>query len=267
MRFHGSEMRELGCGKLVVVAAALEHEDAFALATAFGLAIDLRPESPEVIDGRKQRHGDHEPDGRHGDHVHRENVAADRSPVVPAVREDDSDDGDDLHDHLEFAYVGGLDREAFLCGDRAQAGDEEFTSDDDDGDPGGDDLGRVLHERDVGSGDQELVGQGVEQHAESRDLLTFAGEVAVESVGDRGEDEHSRCQQFLLTVAAIEDMARQDPDEQRHGENACRRDGIWQVHQPKYAPTDEEEQNDNFDFRFQIFDGKPLPFEDSETGV
>ena len=224
-------MRELGRGKLIVVAAALQHEDALPLSAALGLTIDLLPKSPEVIKRREQRDGDHEPDGSHGDHVYGEDVSAERSPVIPTMGEDDGDDRDDLDDHLEFADVGGLDGEALLRGDRAKSGDKELASDDDDGDPGGDDLGRVLHERDVGSGDEELVGQGVQQHAKRGDLLAPAGKIAVESVGDRGEDEDERCQQFLLAVGAIEDAARQDPDEQGYGENAGRRDGIWQVHQ------------------------------------
>ena len=69
------------------------------------------------------------------------------------MREDGGYYGDDLDDHLVLAYVGGIDGEAFGGGDGAQAGDEEFPSDDDDGDPGRHDARGVGDQNDVGRGD------------------------------------------------------------------------------------------------------------------
>src|SRR3954467_5723275 len=106
-------MRELGCGRLVVAAATLEHKDAATFATLLGLPIDLLPEYPKINERGEQRYGHHEPDGRDGNDMDWEDVSAYWAPIVPTVREDNGDDRDDLDDHLEFANVRGLNGEAF----------------------------------------------------------------------------------------------------------------------------------------------------------
>ena len=146
--------------------------------------------------------------------------------------EDGGDDGDDLDDGFELADLGGLDGEAFGGGDGAEAGDEELAADDEDGDPGGHDARVVGDQEDEGGGDHELVGEGVEQHAEGGDLAAAAGEVAVQAVGDGGEDEEGGGEDLLLAVAgrARGNVRREDPDQQRDAGDAAQRDGVGQVH-------------------------------------
>ncbi len=62
--------------------------------------------------------------------------AGEPEPVVPTMREDGCDDGDDLDDGFELADLAGFNGEAFRGGDGAEAGDEELAADDEDGDPG-----------------------------------------------------------------------------------------------------------------------------------
>ena len=134
-----------------------------------------------------------------GDPVHRENVRAYR-PFLPAMVEDDGDHGNNLHQHLEFAQVAGLDGEAFRGGDGAQPTDQKFARDNDHRDPGRDQAGVELNQRDEGGGDEELVGQGIEQDAHGRDLVAAAGEISVDAVGDGGGNKQSGGQQFLLAA-------------------------------------------------------------------
>ena len=61
--------------------------------------------------------------------------------------------------------------------------------------------GVVGDEDDVGGGDHELVGEGVEEHAHGGDLVAAAGEIAVEAVGDAGEDEDDAGDDLLLAAA------------------------------------------------------------------
>ncbi len=67
--------------------------------------------------------------------------------------------------------------------------------------------------------------------------MAAAGEVAVETVGDAGEDEDDAGDDLLLAAAeaggavALEGKdGREDPDEQRNAGNTAHRDGVGQVH-------------------------------------
>ena len=94
---------------------------------------------------------------------------------------------------------------------------------------------------DVGGGDHQLVGERVEQHAQRRDLVAAAREVAVEAVGDGREDEDARRRCSSCSPPARPWRAhgspgkrgRQNPDQQRHGGDAADRDGVGQVHGPQ----------------------------------
>ena len=48
-----------------------------------------------------------------------------------------------------------------------------------------------LHQGDEGGGDQQLVGDGIQQHPDGRHLGAPACQVAVDGVGQRGGDEDS----------------------------------------------------------------------------
>jgi hypothetical protein len=221
------------------------EDEAAAFAALVGGVVDLLPEADEVVDGGDDGDDGHPVDGRYGDEVDADDVAAAQAgkpvPVVPAVGEDGGDDGDDLDDGLEFADLAGFDGEAFGCGDRAEAGDEELAAYDEDGDPGGDDAGVVGNEDNVGRGDHELVGEGVEEHAHGGDLVAAAGEVAVKAVSDAGEDEDEAGDDLLLAAAEAGgavtlpgEGGREDPDEQRNACNTAHRDGVGQVHGPGF---------------------------------
>jgi hypothetical protein len=218
------------------------EDGAAAGAGALAGVVDLFPEAYEVVGGRDDGDDGHPVDGGDGDEVDADDVAAveagEPEPVVPAVGEDGSDDGDDLDDGLELADLAGFDGEALGGGDGAEAGDEELAADDEHGDPGRDDAGVVGDQDDVGGGDQELVGEGVEEHADGGDLLASAGEIAVEAVGDAGEDEDGGGDELLLATAKADgsvpagerERRREHPDEKGYTGDAAHRDGVGQIH-------------------------------------
>src|SRR3954470_1047685 len=94
---------------------ATAQDEGAALAPFLHRPGDLRPERHEIIDGGPQREHHHDPDGDLRDPVDGQDEAAEL-PVRPAAVEDGGDDGDDLHHHLEFAEVAGLDGEALRRG-------------------------------------------------------------------------------------------------------------------------------------------------------
>ncbi len=145
---------------------------------AAGGTVNAIPEGDEVIDGGEQGNDQHEPDGHAGDEVNSDDES-EEVPLVPAVRENGSDDGDNLQDHLQFAEVAGLNGEAFGGGNTAKSGDEEFASQDQNHDPGGHEIGREADEEDESGGDEEFVGHGVEKDSHAADLSVLAGEVTV----------------------------------------------------------------------------------------
>src|SRR4051812_11150687 len=127
----------LDCGSVTLAAFAAEHED-LATPLAANAAVDLSPEGDEVVHCGVERDEHHEPDGTARDHIDGQHqrdaelVKVEHRPVVGDQRRDHSDD---LHDHLEFAPVAGLDGEALRGRDRAQSADQELASDHDYCDP------------------------------------------------------------------------------------------------------------------------------------
>jgi hypothetical protein len=218
------------------------EDKAATLAALVRGVVDLLPERDEVVDSGDDGDDGHPVDGGDGDEMDANDIAAPQTgkpvPVVPAVGEDGGDDGDDLDDRFELADLAGFNGEAFGGRDAAKARDEELAANDQDGDPWLDDAGVVVDEDDVGGGNHELVGEGIEEDAHGGDLMASAREIAVESVGDAGEDEDDAGDDLLLapaeasgTVAAGEGKGRrEDPDEQRNAGNTAHRDGVGQVH-------------------------------------
>jgi len=103
--------------------------------------------------------------------------------------EHEIEDGDDLPEHFVFAEFFGGEHDVLADGDLADAGDEELAREDDDGDPGGEHA--VFDEDDEGGGDENFIGEGIEEFAEIGDEVALPGDGAVEVVGDGGggEDE------------------------------------------------------------------------------
>jgi hypothetical protein len=217
------------------------EDGAAAGAGALAGVVDLVPEADKVVDSRDDGDDGHPVDGGDGDEVDADDVASPQTwepqPVVPAVGEDSGDDRDDLDDSLELAELAGFDGEALGGGDGAETGDQELAANDQDGDPGGNDAGVIRDQDDVGGGDQELVGEGVEEHADGGDLFAAAGEIAVEAVGDAGEDEDGGGDELLLATAKADgavasgerESRREHPDEDRDACYAAHRDGVGQV--------------------------------------
>lgn len=145
--------------------------------------------------------------------------------------QDGGDDGYYLDDCFEFAEVAGLDGKALAGGDGAEAADEEFAADDEDGDPGLHHVGIVGHEEDEGGRDHELVGKGVKEHAQGGDLAATTGEESVETVGDRSGDEESGRDEFLLAMSTLEGKARgESPYQERDACDSGERYGVGKVH-------------------------------------
>ena len=85
--------------------------------------------------------------------------------------------------------------------------------------------------QDEGGGDHELVGEGVEEHAEGGDLAAAAGEEAVQAVGDRGGDKDGGGDQLLFAVSALPGEAGgEGPDQQWNACDAGERYGVGQIH-------------------------------------
>jgi hypothetical protein len=92
-------------------------------------------------------------------------------------------------------------------------------------------AGIELHQRDEGGGDQQLVGERIEQHAHGGDLAAFAREIAVNAVGDGSQDENGRSQDFSLAGLLIgEARSAKNPDEQRDRGDAGERDVVGKIH-------------------------------------
>src|SRR5579862_2744652 len=88
-------------------------QDEGTAAALYHAPVDLRPEGHKIINRRHQRDTHHEPDREIGDPVDGEDVVAIDWPFLPAMVEDDGDDGNDLHHHLELAEIAGFDGETF----------------------------------------------------------------------------------------------------------------------------------------------------------
>ncbi len=99
-------------------------------------------------------------------------------------------------------------------------GHRQLAPDDHDGDPG---VHHVdLHERDQRRRDEELVGDGVEQGAEPRDLVPAARHAAVEPVGEGGGDEDDGGDQDVDAVGGDQE---DDDERDQHDPDQRQRDG------------------------------------------
>ncbi len=113
--------------------------------------------------------------------------------------DDGGEHAEDLHAHLQLAQIAGLDGEAFGGGNRTQAADQELPANDDDHHPRRHDARIELHQSDEGSGDQQLVGNRIQQHTQRGDLGAPARQVAVDRVRERrGEKDRARQQLALV---------------------------------------------------------------------
>jgi hypothetical protein len=151
------------------------------------------------------------------------------------VVQNDRDHGNNLHEHFHFAEIAGFDGEAFRRGNAAQATDQKLAANDYDGYPCRDQSRIKLHQGDERRRDQQLIGEGVEQHAHGRDLATFARKIAVDSVSDGCRDEECGSQQLLFAVHTVEVTTREHPHQQRDAANPGQRYGVGKIHLQQLA--------------------------------
>src|ERR1017187_9341300 len=148
--------------------------------------VDLLPESNEIVDCRNAGDQNSEIDGCDSDPLDWNDEKAEL-PLIPLVGKDGRDHRHNLDDSLQFAEITGLNGEALRRSDGTQPGDKEFAPDDDDNNPYLFHFGIVGNQGDERTGDHDLVCDGIEQHPHGGDLTSFAGQVAVEAIGDGSE--------------------------------------------------------------------------------
>ncbi len=151
------------------------------------------------------------------------------------------DDGrhhrENLHEHLGFAQLAGLDGEAFRRSNRAQPADQEFAADNNHRHPRRNGARIELHQSNEGGRNQQLVRYRVQQHAHGGDLRALARQVAVDGIGQRCGNEDERGQQFTVTVRRAKTAAGKNPDQHRNAENAGERDVGRKVHKTDWPAT------------------------------
>jgi hypothetical protein len=124
-----------------------------------------------------------------------------------------------------------LNGKALGSGNRAQSAHQKLAANDHYSHPRRDERGIKLHQRDESSGDQQLVGERIEQYAHGGDLAAFAREIAVNTVGNRSQDENHRSQDFSFPgLLARETWSAKNPDEQRDRGDAGERDVVRKIH-------------------------------------
>ena len=79
------------------------------------------------------------------------------------------------------------------------------------------------------AGDEELVGHGVQQHADGGNLMVLAGQVAVQSVGDGRQQEDSVGHPLFDSRGEV--VAGEHPDEHRNTGDAAEGDRVGQIEQ------------------------------------
>jgi len=90
---------------------------------------------------------------------------------------------------LDLAAPAGGDDRTVVGGDHAQAADGKFPRDDDEHQPGRHPA--PADENHHAGRHEQLICQRIEEFAEVADLIVMPGDIAVQEVGDAGDDEHS----------------------------------------------------------------------------
>src|SRR4029077_9799111 len=200
--------------------AGFQHAQFAALLDA---VVDMAPEAQKILRGGHQRADHHQPEQKEGQEIQR---------GMPRSSDEHSY-GAYLENHLGLAEHGRFDGEAFGGGDVAQAKHGEFASDDDDHHPGGNQV--HVHQGNESGGDEELVGDGVEQDAEGGDLQAAAREVAVGPIGRGGEQENGHAENFEVHVKApqldVGAAGQKYDDENGNEKNPQQRECIRKIHQ------------------------------------
>lgn len=153
--------------------------------------------------------------------------------VFRRVRPGQGQQGGDAESQLEggFPFAGRArrDDDAVVLGNLAQACDQEFPADDENGGPDG----AEPHARQVneGGGNGNFVRQGVNELAESGDLVQAAGQVAVQPVRAGRQDEGDQCGQVSPGILVRDaDCCREDD----YQGNPCQGNSVRQVQHTRF---------------------------------
>src|SRR3990172_603101 len=149
---------------------------------ASSVEIDDFPKLQEVVDAgddAKQHRPPQAQESKRGD-------GADTPSGRPVKNQQDH--RRDLGQHLVLSDIARMADDAQGGGDRPQPGDRNLTAHNEDHHPG---RGAAhLHQRDEGSGDEQLVSDRVEQLPKRGDLPSAASDLAVQPIGqDRGKED------------------------------------------------------------------------------
>ena len=144
--------------------------------------------------------------------------------VHPGQRQQAADAEGQLEGRFPFSGGSCGNDDSVVLGDLAQAGDQEFPADDNDGDPEWAQSGG--RQGDESRGDGYFIRQGVNELAEGGDLVQAACQIAVQPVRARGQhkdDQRGRISPGMLGRQA--DDCRED-DHQRDSRQG---NGIRQI--------------------------------------
>ncbi len=89
-----------------------------------------------------------------------------------------------------FSQIVGSEDLSGFDGDLAESGDEEFTADDEGGDPNGADA--FCGKKHEGGADEDFVSEGIEQFTERGDEVHFTRQPAIDEIADGRDDKQNQ---------------------------------------------------------------------------
>jgi len=133
-------------------------------------------------------------------------------------------DRDDLCNHLDFSKFRGRDGKSLIGCDEPQSVDGNFTTDNDAHHPC---LNQIeLHEGNEYQGYQKLVRDRVQKNSQGSHLAALSGDISIEEIRDRGEQENDRGDQHIAMLRA----RQQNCDDQRNRKYSRERQPVRQIH-------------------------------------
>ena len=148
--------------------------------------IEVAPKSMEILQRGDQRADHHQP----------EKNKPDQLQPVRSFAGDEHGDGANLQNHFCFAESGRGNRETLGGSDIAQAENGELAPDDDYHHPGFDEV--HVHQGNECGGDEQFVGDRIEQDAEGGYLQATPREIAVRPVGEGGKKKNQNPPKFKM---------------------------------------------------------------------
>ena len=122
-----------------------------------------------------------------------------------------------------FSELVGGHHDSFRGCEGAQAGDQKFPGNDQGHGPNGNYL--VSDKANEGGGGENLVGQRIHEFAEIGDELVTPGNLAIEPIGECGEQEQPECR-----AEAVGKIHRETENEKRREPEPRQRQAVWKIH-------------------------------------